>query len=58
METNNAKKGMQYVSPRVNAVKIELEQGIAAGSGAATPSTSPEVTDFGTGTEGTSSGDM
>ncbi|WP_181151509.1 hypothetical protein [Sphingobacterium gobiense] len=44
MKTTNK---MQYVARTLDVCEIELEQGIAAGS--ATPSTTPQINDYGNG---------
>jgi len=41
-------KKMKYVSPALEVVQIEMEEGIAGGS--ATPGASPQVDGHGTGT--------
>lgn len=45
-----------YVAPSMEVLVVELEQGIAAGSGA-TAGATPESNDWGTGTGGTVNGD-
>lgn len=41
-------KKMKYVSPTLEVVVVELEEGIAGGSAA--PGANPQVDDYGTGT--------
>jgi len=45
-------KKMKYVSPALEVVQIEMEEGIAGGSGAAAPGTTPGSNDWGEGTPG------
>ncbi|WP_187444052.1 hypothetical protein [Sphingobacterium phlebotomi] len=45
-------KKMQYVAPALEVVQIEMEEGIAGGSGAAAPGTNPGSNDWGDGTGG------
>ncbi|HLT86376.1 MAG TPA: hypothetical protein VKZ57_02230 [Sphingobacterium sp.] len=45
-------KKMKYVSPTLEVVVVELEEGIAGGSGAAAPGTNPGSNDWGDGAGG------
>ncbi|MBD1427332.1 hypothetical protein [Sphingobacterium arenae] len=46
-------KKMKYVSPALEVVQIEMEEGIAGGSpGAVAPGTTPGSNDWGEGTPG------
>ena len=53
-------KKMKYVSPALEVVHIEMEEGIAGtspGGGAAAPSATPGSNDWGEGTGGTNNGE-
>ncbi|MFD1771596.1 hypothetical protein [Sphingobacterium suaedae] len=47
-----------YVVPTMEVLVVELEQGIAAGSGTGSPSASPSVDDWGSGGGDTQNGDF
>lgn len=50
-------KKMKYQAPKVEVLEIEMEEGIAGGSGAAAPGTSPSSNDWGEGAGGTGTGE-
>lgn len=50
-------KKMQYVAPTVEVLEIEMEEGIAGGSGAAAPGTNPSTNGWETGTGGSTNED-